>query len=250
MQRLELHLAPSLGPHVHVGWLVAPLAASAALHVALYVTLTQAVPIHHDISTPVTMEVYSPPPPPPVEAPKPHPVRAAPKMTPTPPPPTPPHSSAPPPDKPTPPPPVHIGLSLSSTVQGGSFAVPVGNSLAGTPDARAADPNAVAPLPGGPGAVVPSYAVTEAPEVDNEPDVRDYYPDDARKHEVEGQVQLQITIDATGKVTAAKVLRGAGNGFDEAAVRAALEKLHFKPARVSGRAVSTQINYKFTFLLD
>ena len=51
------------------------------------------------------------------------------------------------------------------------------------------------------------------------------------------------------KVTSAKVLKGAGHGFDEAALQGA-KQIRFKPATVDGEAVSTEITYTMTFLLD
>ena len=57
------------------------------------------------------------------------------------------------------------------------------------------------------------------------------------------------TVGADGKVTSAKVLKGAGHGFDEAALQGA-KQIRFKPATVDGEAVSTEITYTMTFLLD
>ncbi len=47
------------------------------------------------------------------------------------------------------------------------------------------------------------------------------YPADALRDRVEGTVGLELTIDETGHVTAARVAHAAGHGFDEAALAAA-----------------------------
>ncbi len=121
--------------------------------------------------------------------------------------------------------------------------------MAGEGARKAADPNASKPYTTPPGFVA-SYDVDEGPEVDVEPDLKAYYPVDAGKQNLEGQVTLSLTINEHGAVTAAKVVHAAGHGFDEAAVRAAKEKLHFKPARAHGQPVSTEVIHKITFLLD
>jgi protein TonB len=178
------------------------------------------------------------------------------------------HPSAPravPPETPrpqpkeTPPPaapaPMNIGLNLSSTAKGGGFAAPVGTSLDGqisttVPTSRngaggAGDDHDGA-LPQGQH-FVPSYQTAEPPSLIG--DFKPPYPDSARKDGLEGQVTLKLFIDATGRVTRAQVLRGAGHGFDEAAVEGA-RHLRFKPARFGDEAVATEITYTMTFLLD
>src|SRR5437016_5176443 len=46
------------------------------------------------------------------------------------------------------------------------------------------------------------------------------YPPDALRDRVEGSVGVEVTIDETGRVIDARVTRGAGHGFDEAALAA------------------------------
>lgn len=147
--------------------------------------------------------------------------------------------------------PIHIGVSLSSTTSNGGMAVPVGNSLAGAAD-KATGEHSDAPAGGAAsgGDVVDSFALSQAPTVDVEPDLQAYYPAAAKRDALEGQVVLQLSINASGSVVQAKVVRSAGRDFDEAAVRAATERLHFKPAQKDGRAVATVIQYTLTFLLD
>ena len=241
-------------------WLASAAVASCCMHVGLYATLLlqeHASPAPAP-SREMIMEVNTVPPPPPPPPPPPE-VKKAPAPTPKAPVPprvtqAPPKAASPPPPndapaKPAAAAPVRIGLSLSSTSQSGTFAAPVGNSMAGQAARQAADPNQVQPYAGAKD-FVPSYEVAEGPQVDAEPDLQAYYPEDARKQNIEAQVALTLTINEQGAVIAAKVLHGAGNGFDEAAVKAAKEKLHFKPARAHGHPVSTEITYKITFLLD
>src|ERR1700722_15369600 len=47
------------------------------------------------------------------------------------------------------------------------------------------------------------------------------YPIDALRDRVEGTVGLELSLDDTGRVTAARVTSPAGHGFDEAALAAA-----------------------------
>ena len=70
----------------------------------------------------------------------------------------------------------------------------------------------------------------------------------ARRRGIEGNPVLKLTVDATGKVTAAEVVEPAGNGFDEAAKEAAL-KFVFEPATRDGKPILVQILYRYNFTL-
>lgn len=59
-------------------------------------------------------------------------------------------------------------------------------------------------------------------------------------------VKLELTIDATGKVTNATVVESGGAEFDASALEAAA-KLSFEPATVDGKPVVAKIPYRFTF---
>ncbi|MCA9595938.1 MAG: TonB-dependent receptor [Myxococcales bacterium] len=74
------------------------------------------------------------------------------------------------------------------------------------------------------------------------------YPTAAEAQGVEGNVVLELTIDATGKVTDAKVAEPAGHGFDEAAQQAALQ-FEFAPATRDGKPVAARILYRYSFTL-
>lgn len=61
------------------------------------------------------------------------------------------------------------------------------------------------------------------------------YPDFARRQEMQGTVLLRITIDEEGRVVGVDILKKAGFGFDEAAVKAIREST-FIPAKRDGRS--------------
>jgi periplasmic protein TonB len=143
--------------------------------------------------------------------------------------------------KPAEPPPVVVGLTLRSTTTAGSFDAPVGNTLAGKPPDKAADPATVKPSP------VPLYELDSQPTVIG--DVRIPYPEDARSRGIEGTVVLSVLVDETGRVRTVKVLSGPGGGLDQAAAKA-VERIRFRPALRKGQPVAAQITYRYTFLLD
>jgi TonB family protein len=71
-----------------------------------------------------------------------------------------------------------------------------------------------------------------APEIVSKP--LPVYTDEARKLRVEGEVLLEVVLEASGKVRVVRVVRGLGHGLDEAAVRAA-EGIRFKPSLRDGQ---------------
>jgi len=60
------------------------------------------------------------------------------------------------------------------------------------------------------------------------------YTDEARKARVEGEVLLEVVLEASGRVRVLRVVRGLGHGLDESAVRAA-QQISFKPAMRDGQ---------------
>ncbi len=204
----------------------------------------------------VEMEFFEPPKPPPkVEEPKPEPPKPPPPKAKPPPVKVaevkpPPEQAPPPPNEPPPPEadskpvPLVVGISMSSTTAGGSFAIGVGNTTygkAGPPT----DPSQVKAYRA-PKYVPPGGSDTQ-PEVASE--FKPPYPDEAKKNEVEGTVVLKVTIDENGNVTEVKVLKGLGYGLDEASV-AAMRKFKFKPATKDGENVGTSITYNYSWYLE
>jgi TonB family protein len=60
------------------------------------------------------------------------------------------------------------------------------------------------------------------------------YTEEARAQRIEGEVLLEVILEATGKLRVLKVVRGLGHGLDDAAVHAA-EQIRFKPASKDGQ---------------
>jgi len=205
----------------------------------------------------VEMEFYEPPPPPKVEEPEP-PKPDPPKEKVKPPPVKvaevkPPPIDAPPPPNDEPPPqasdkpvPLVVGISMSSTAEGGTFALGVGNTTYGKADKTPTDPSQVKAYRA-PRYVPPGGADTQ-PELLGE-GYKPPYPEEAKKNEVEGTIVLKVTIDEDGNVTDARVLRGLGFGLDEAAA-SAMRRHKFKPATKDGEKVGTTITYNFSWYLE
>ena len=74
------------------------------------------------------------------------------------------------------------------------------------------------------------------------------YPVDARADDVEGDVGLEIVVDATGQVVDARVVKRAGHGFDESAL-AAIRRYRFAPAQREGRNVRVRMPWTVSFRL-
>jgi TonB family protein len=60
------------------------------------------------------------------------------------------------------------------------------------------------------------------------------YTEEARAKRIEGEVLLEVVLEATGKLRVLRIVRGLGHGLDDAAVRAA-EQIRFKPAQKDGQ---------------
>jgi periplasmic protein TonB len=157
----------------------------------------------------------------------------------------PPPNEPPPPDEPPQQAPLVVGMTMSSTTTGGSFAAPVGNTLYGKAEPQAQAPQDVKPYSAP--RFVPIYQVDSPPAVLSETKIP--YPEGARREGIEGTVLLSIVVDIDGRVTSAKVLSGPGHGLNEAA-RDAIGKFRFKPAIKSGQPVSTEMKYKYSFFLN
>lgn len=72
------------------------------------------------------------------------------------------------------------------------------------------------------------------------------YPPEALKNKVSATVNLEIDIDESGAVTDARVINGAGQGFDEAAVAAA-KQFTFEPAKQDGKPIRATIQLAYEF---
>jgi protein TonB len=188
------------------------------------------------------------------------------KEPPKPPPPPPP----PPQDKPKPPPPPQHAQAQAKVAPEAAKAealppmpvgedgfadlggVALGNGVAGEGVAVAAASGPRAAGGGGAGSAAAKAVTKKAvqqlapagPEACSQPVVRPKrtvgvqakYSMQGRQAEIEGLVRIEVTVDESGKVIAARVLSGLGYGLDEAALDAA-KKCVFEPATLCGRPV-------------
>jgi len=60
------------------------------------------------------------------------------------------------------------------------------------------------------------------------------YTEEARNLKIEGEVLLEVILEASGRLHVVRVVRGLGHGLDDSAVKAA-EQIHFKPAMRDGQ---------------
>ncbi len=93
----------------------------------------------------------------------------------------------------------------------------------------------------------------ELPPIVKGPEINIYiqapYPAEAEEAGLEGVVGLLIEIDETGVVTYVEVLRPAGHGFDEAAVKA-VEQMTFIPAEDTNGPTAVALEFDYGFVLD
>ncbi len=86
--------------------------------------------------------------------------------------------------------------------------------------------------------------LTRAPAV-VEPAAPDY-PEDAKARGLSAEVVLELDVSEAGEVLDVRVVRPAGDGFDEAA-SAAARRLRFSPAEIDGKPSPVTIEYRFRF---
>jgi len=76
------------------------------------------------------------------------------------------------------------------------------------------------------------------------------YPEEARKAQVSGKVELQFIIEKDGTVSNAEVIWALGRGCDEEALRVMKLMPKWKPGRQSGRAVRVKFTMPIMFALE
>jgi TonB family protein len=79
--------------------------------------------------------------------------------------------------------------------------------------------------------------------------VRASYPPMALRMGMEGDVTLRVEVDPDGKVTRAEIIKGAGAGFDEEALKA-VKQARFEPAQKDGQNVPAEFTYIYRFRLQ
>ena len=249
-------VTPARQERWHSGTVLAlALVASVVLHVIIWSWWggkPAEKPVENERITVAVVEKTPPPPPPPPEVPL-KPEKLVKPISEAPPPKV--HPDVPPPPNVVDPkasdkPPVLIaGISLSSTSSQGSFKVAVGNTLYGKPSTTPAPPEEVKPYKAA--EYAPPHLLSEPPEFLNNVDddtMRRFYPEEARKAEIEGVVRVRLTVDDDGSVALIKLIEDPGHGFG-AAARKLARLYRFKPARVNGRVVATEIPFTVRFEL-
>lgn len=165
----------------------------------------------------------------------------------------------PPPDSAPPPPsqeakqettPVVLsGITLESTSGAGSFAVNSGNTLYGDPGRVGRDPSTVKPYKAE--RYAPAAQVSELPNCSpiGVVDIRKFYPQEARKKEIEGVVTLKLLIDSDGSLAKIDIISDPGEGLGQAALKVMAE-YRCTPGKVNGVAVATSVPFKVRFELN
>lgn len=100
--------------------------------------------------------------------------------------------------------------------------------------------------------VKPSFLGSTDPRVFLQKWVYSYmrYPDEAVKNGIQGKVLVDFIIDENGKVCDAKVLKGADPLLDEEAVRIISSSPAWKPGRVRGTKVKSEMSLYVEFRLE
>lgn len=74
------------------------------------------------------------------------------------------------------------------------------------------------------------------------------YTQEARTLRIEGEVLLEVVLEASGSLRVVRVVRGLGHGLDDNAVKAA-EQIHFKPAIRNGQPADSTVVLHIIFQL-
>ena len=77
-----------------------------------------------------------------------------------------------------------------------------------------------------------------------------HYPEKAKEEGIEGRVYVSFVVEADGRLSDIKVLRGIGGGCDEEAVRVVEAMPKWKPGRAHGKAVRVQYHLPIVFKLS
>ncbi|MFA7289107.1 MAG: energy transducer TonB [Melioribacteraceae bacterium] len=75
------------------------------------------------------------------------------------------------------------------------------------------------------------------------------YPIEAKKAGIQGKVFVKAFINENGDVVGTKILKGVGNGLDEAATQAIMQT-KFKPGMIKGKAVKCEVAIPIMFKLQ
>ena len=138
-----------------------------------------------------------------------------------------------------------FGLSLGGGTGGGGLALPAGGAKAAA--APASSVHVSKKVLGAPAATA-AEACAESPTKPKVVSItQPAYTPEARDANIAGRVRVELTVDATGHVSAARMLEGLGHGLDEAALVAA-RAATFEAGTRCGKAAPTTfvISMRFT----
>ena len=76
------------------------------------------------------------------------------------------------------------------------------------------------------------------------------YPEAAREDGLQGRVQLQLSLDAQGRVVDVQWLQRSGIALLDLAARDAVRRWRYEPARRGGEAVASTVSVAIRFQLD
>jgi TonB family protein len=74
------------------------------------------------------------------------------------------------------------------------------------------------------------------------------YTAEARSLKIQGEVLLEVVLEASGNLHVVRVVQGLGHGLDDNAVRAA-EQIRFKPALRNGQPADSTVLLHIIFQL-
>ncbi len=144
----------------------------------------------------------------------------------------------------------HVDLTVGldpNSFGGDGIVVPSGETLIGDPQANVAPPPPPMPPPPPP-SPPPVVTVKTRPRALNVP--RMPYPEAARRRGVQGEIQVMVTVSATGEVTRVELKQGVDPQLDELALEA-LRKARFSPAVGSdGNPMTHTLLYRYVFRLE
>jgi protein TonB len=139
-----------------------------------------------------------------------------------------------------------LGVELGNFGGPGGLAIPAGGGPSSAPTAS------VKAAPAAPKLLAPKPAEAECSEPLVKPKPKSIsqpgYTSAAREANVEGRVRVEVSVDAQGHVTGARLLAGLGYGLDEVALEAA-RRASFEPGTRCGKAVSATFVIAMRFSL-
>ena len=116
-----------------------------------------------------------------------------------------------------------------------------------------AEPEATDSAPGPTTVTQPSSDATTA-EGDSEAQVTEHnqpdYPIESLNAHEEGEVRMQVALDALGNVEDVRIASSSGSRRLDRAAMEAVRSWHFRPARRAGEAVSSMIDVPVDFRID